>query len=102
MREDNIPGEFWKVLGEKGINELVRLCKEMYMQGVWLEDFTKVIMIPLQKKVNAVECGDHRTVILISHASKILLKVLTKGIEALLVGISLVLEEGAVRGTQSE
>ena len=52
------------------------------MQGVWPEDFTKVIMIPLQKKVNAVECGDHRTISLISHASKILLKVTMKRIEA--------------------
>ena len=80
--EDNIPAEFWKVLGEKGTKELVALCKEMYVQGVWPEDFTKVIMIPLQKKANAVECGDHRTISLISHASKILLKVLTRRIEA--------------------
>ena len=52
------------------------------MQGVWPEDFTKVIMISLQKKVNAVECGDNQTISLISHASKILLKVLMKRIEA--------------------
>src|SRR3990170_4212832 len=80
--EDNINAEFWKVLGEKGTKELVELCKEMYVQGVWPEDFTKVIMIPLQKKANAVECGDHRTISLISHASKILLKVRTRRIEA--------------------
>src|SRR6476619_3790978 len=39
-------------------------------------------MIPLQKKMNAVECSDHRTISLISHASKILLKTLTNRIEA--------------------
>src|SRR6476619_3122046 len=39
-------------------------------------------MIPLQKKMNAVECSDHRTISLISHASKILLKIPTKRIEA--------------------
>ena len=39
-------------------------------------------MIPLQKKINAVECSDHRTISLISHASKILLKILTNKIEA--------------------
>lgn len=79
---DNIPSEFWKVLGERGMKELVTLCEEMYAQGVWPEDFTRVIMIPLQKKANAVECGDYRTISLISHASKILLKVLTRRIEA--------------------
>src|SRR6476619_5049269 len=39
-------------------------------------------MIPLQKKMNAVECSDHRTISLISHASKILLKIFTNRIEA--------------------
>ena len=54
---------------------------EMYKQGVWSEDHTRVIMMPLQKKANAVECGDHRTISLISHVSKILLKLLTRRIE---------------------
>ena len=39
-------------------------------------------MIPLQKKMNVVECSDHRTIRLISHASKILLTILTNRIEA--------------------
>ena len=78
---DNIPAEFWKVLGESGMKELIGLCKEIYEQGVWPEDHTRVIMMPLQKKPNAVECEDHRTISLISHASKILLKVLTRRIE---------------------
>src|SRR6476661_608198 len=63
-----IPDEFWKVLGAKGTKELVELCKEMYAKGIWPSDFTRVVMIPLQKKMNAVECSDHRTIGLISHA----------------------------------
>src|SRR6476469_8580989 len=51
-------------------------------EGIWPSDFTRVVMIPLQKKMNAVECSDHRTISLISHASKILLKILTNRIEA--------------------
>src|SRR6476619_7950589 len=54
----------------------------MYMKGIWPSYFTKVVMIPFQKKQNAVECSDHRTINLISHASKILLKILTNRIEA--------------------
>ena len=42
----------------------------------------KTTMIPLQKKSNACECKDHRTVSLISHASKIILRILTQTIEA--------------------
>src|SRR6478609_2859881 len=54
----------------------------MYVKGIWPSDFTRVVMIPLQKKMNAVECCDHQTISLISHASKILLKILTNRIEA--------------------
>ena len=52
------------------------------MKDIWPSDFTRVVMIPLQKKMNAVECSDHRTISLISHASKILLKILTNRIKA--------------------
>lgn len=58
----------------------------MYETGSWPEDFTKAIMIPLPKKQNAVECSDHRTISLISHASKILLRILTKRIEGKTTG----------------
>ena len=64
------------------MKELTELCQEMYEKGVWPEDFTRIVMIPIEKKVNAMECEDHRTISLISHASKIMLKVLTRRIEA--------------------
>jgi len=79
---DGIPAEFWKALGDRGTEELVRLCQDMYETGKWPADFTRLVFIPLEKKENAVECEDHRTISLICHASKILLKVLTKRIEA--------------------
>ena len=77
-----VPAEFWKVLGAKGTKELVELCKEMYVKGIWPSDFTRVVMIPFQKKMNAIDCSDHRSISFISHASKILLKILTNRIEA--------------------
>src|SRR6476469_7547160 len=64
---DGIPAEFLKVLRAKGTKELAGLCKEMYVKSIWPSDFTRVVMIPLQKKMNAVECSDHRTISLISH-----------------------------------
>src|SRR6478609_3721787 len=79
---DGMPAGFWKVLGAKRARDLVKLCKEMYVKGMWPSDFTRVVMIPLQEKMNAVVCSDHRTISLISHASKILLKILTNRIEA--------------------
>ena len=83
---DDVPAEFLKALGVEGNKQLVGLCKKMYDEGVWPEDFTKVVMIPLQKKTRAEECEDYRTISLISHASKIMLKVLTKRIAARATG----------------
>src|SRR6478609_1738781 len=79
---DGISAEFWQVLEVKGTKELVELCKEMYVKGIWPSDLTRVVMIPLQKKMNAAERSDHQTISLTSHASKILLKILTNTIEA--------------------
>jgi hypothetical protein len=61
---------------------LEKICKKLYVTGTWPEDFTRVVMVPLPKKQNATECADHRTISLISHASKILLRILTKRIES--------------------
>jgi hypothetical protein len=58
------------------------LCKRIYETGEWPENFTRIVIIPLPNKTNANECADHRTISLISHAAKILLKILTKRLEA--------------------
>ena len=78
---DGIPAELWKSLGEHGVKKLVQLCRKMYEQGKWPEDFVKSIMIPIPKKENATDCSDYRTISLIPHASKIMLRILTKRIE---------------------
>src|SRR6218665_3218798 len=52
----------------------------MYNKGEWPDDFSKSIVVPIEKKANATECGDFRTISLIPHASKIGLKILTKRI----------------------
>ena len=78
---DGIPAEFWKNLNEEATLELVNVYKRIYEEGVWPKDFTKTVLIPLPKKLNASDCGDYRTISLITHASKILLKVLNKRLE---------------------
>ena len=79
---DNIPAEFWKVMEGEARKELTGLCQEIYLKGKWPKDFTKTIMIPIPKKGNAEHCADYRTISLIPHISKILLKVLCKRIES--------------------
>ena len=78
---DGIPAEFWKNLSEEGTSELVYICRKIYEEGVWPEDFTKAYTIPLPKKMNTTTCGEYRTISLITHESKILLKTLNKRLE---------------------
>ena len=78
---DGIPSEFWKHLGEENRKKLVDICKEMFRQGKWAEDFYRTIVIPIAKKDGATKCADFRTISLISHASKIMLRILTQRIE---------------------
>ena len=54
----------------------------MFEEGKLPDDFTRVAMIPLPKNNNAAHFSDYRTISLICHASKIMLKVLTKRLEA--------------------
>ena len=79
---DNIPVKMLKNLGEKATGELVRLCQDIYNTGKWPEDFLQTIMIPIKKKNNATACKDHRTISLLPHAAKIMLKIITKRIQA--------------------
>ena len=77
---DGIPADFWKVLGEKGMRELVKLCHTIYNNGEWPDEFSKTVVVPLPKKEGAVKCSDFRTISLIPHASKIMLRILTQRI----------------------
>ena len=78
---DDIPAEFLKHLGKEAKNELFDICRQVYSKGKWPADFLKSIIIPIEKKVGAQECSDYRTISLISHASKIILRILTERLE---------------------
>ncbi|XP_047474145.1 uncharacterized protein LOC125028709 [Penaeus chinensis] len=75
---DNIPAEMLKTLKGTALNVIVILCQQMYLEGKWPEDFCKSVMVPLEKKAAAKKCEDHRTITLISHASQIMLKILSR------------------------
>jgi len=90
---DCIPAEFLKTLGETANEELEEICQQIYDTGKWPKDFLRTVMVPLKKKANATECSDHRTISLIVHASKILLKILTKRIESKIAAINYIGED---------
>ncbi len=71
---DEIPGELWKASCEEGI--MWRLCDRIWRKVEWPKDWRRTVFIPIRKKRNIKECSNHRTISLISHASKILLKII--------------------------
>ena len=79
---DGIPVELIKCLEEdteeEGMRILRDLCNEIYESGVWPEDFVRTVMIPLQKKKGTRKCEEHRTISVIAHVAKILLRVIDR------------------------
>ena len=67
---DDIPAEFLKMLDERALGILTQLCVNIYETGIWPEDFTKSVMIPISKKAKALDCAYFITICLISHGSK--------------------------------
>lgn len=73
---DDIPAELLKNMGEEYEEKLYKIIKECYNTGTLPPDFIKSKTITLPKKGNATECGNYRTIALLSHASKILLNII--------------------------
>ena len=73
---DEIPSELITALGEIGVEEVTKLLNSIYDTGKIPDDFKKSVYIALPKKPGTVECDQHRTISLMSHLTKVLLRVL--------------------------
>jgi len=73
---DEIPAELFKSLKDDAIKVLHSLCQKIWMTQQWPQDWKMPIFIPDPKKGSTRECADHWTVALLSHASKVMLKIL--------------------------
>ena len=79
--EDNITSEMWRSLNSFGVEKLTQLFNSIYDTGQIPDDLVKSIFIPLPKKAMATECGDHRLISLMPHATKIFLRVILNRIK---------------------
>ena len=52
------------------------ICQQLWKTQQWPQDWERSVFIPIPKKCNAKECSDYHTIVLISHASKVMLKIL--------------------------
>ena len=73
---DGIPVGLFKILKEDAVKVLHSICQQIWKTQQWPQDWKWSVFIPIPKKGNAKECSDYRTISLISHASKEMLKIL--------------------------
>ena len=72
---DGIPGELFKTLKDDAIKVLHSTCQQIWKTQQWPQDWIS-ILTPISKKGNTKECAGHQTIALISHAGKVMLKIL--------------------------
>ena len=73
---DNVPAELVQAGGEAMISALLTVCNKIWQTGEWPTPWTQSLIITLPKKGNLQLCQNYRTISLISHPSKVMLKIL--------------------------
>ena len=73
---DGIPGELFQILKDDAVKVLHLICLQIWKTQQWPQDWKRSVFIPISKKGNAKECSNYRAIALISHASKVMLKIL--------------------------
>ena len=72
---DGIPVELFQILKDDAVKVLHSICQQIWKTQQWPQDWKRSVFIPIPKKSNAKECSNYRTIALISHASKVMLKI---------------------------
>ena len=73
---DGIPVELFQILKDDAVKALHSICQQIWKTQQWSQDWKRSVLIPIPKKGNAKECSNYRTIVLISHTSKVMLKIL--------------------------
>ena len=80
-RGDGIPAELFQVLKDDAVKVIHSICQQIWKTRQWPQDWKSSVFIPIPKKGNAklprmFKCSNYHTVALISHASKVMLKII--------------------------
>ena len=73
---DGISVELFQILKDDAVNVLHSIGQHIWKTQQWPQDWKRSVFIPIPKKGNAKDCSNYHTIALISHASKVMLKVL--------------------------
>ena len=72
---DGIPVELFQILKDDAVKVLHSICQQIWKTQQWPQDWKMSVFIPIPRKGNAKECSNYYTIALISHASKVMLKI---------------------------
>ena len=73
---DGIPVELFQILKDDSVKVLHTTCQQIWKTQQWTQDLKMSVFIPIPKKGNAKECANYFSVVLVSHASKVMLRIL--------------------------
>ena len=73
---DGIPVELFQILKDDAVKVLPSICQQIWETQQWPQDWKRQVFIPISKKGNTKKCTNYCTVALISHTSKVMLKIL--------------------------
>ena len=73
---DGIPVELFQILKDEAVNVQHSVCQQIWKTQQWPQDWKRSVFIPMLKKGNAKKCSNYHTIALISHASKVMLRIL--------------------------
>ena len=73
---DEIPAELFQILKDDAMKVLHSICQQLWKTQQWPQPWKRSVFIPIPKKGNAKESSDYWTTVLISHVSKVMIKIL--------------------------
>ena len=73
---DGIPAKLFQILKDDAGKVLHSICQQIWKTQQWPQDWKRSVFIPIPKKGNAEESSNYHTIVLISHAGKVMLKIL--------------------------
>ena len=76
---DGIPVELSQILKDDAVKVLHSISQQIWKNQQWSQDWKRSVFLPISKKGNAKECSNYCTIALISHASRVMLKMLKPG-----------------------
>ena len=89
---DGIPVELFQILKDDAGKVLHSICQQIWKTQQWPQDWKRSVFIQIPKKDNAKECSNYHTIALISHTSKVMLKILQARLQQYFQMFKLVLE----------